>query len=124
MADELTVGGLTIAFAKTGSPSINLTASTLTIDVSGAQVMDNVQAVGFAAEEAILMGDVAAGGVWFVQNLDATNFVELRSGTGATDFIKLLAGEWAIFRTSADASAPYAIADTAAVNVRFIRFDL
>ena len=124
MADELTVGGLTIAFAKTGSPSINLTAGTLTIDVSGAQVMDNVQAIGFAAEEAILMGDVAAGGIWFVQNLDATNFVELRSGTGATDFIKLLAGEWAIFRTSADASAPYAIADTAAVNVRFIRFDL
>ena len=124
MADELTLGGLTIAFSKTGSPSVNLTAGTLTIDVSGAQVMDNVQAIGFAAEEAILLGDVAAGGYWFVQNLDATNFVELRSGTGATDFIKLLAGEWAIFRTSADASAPYAIADTAAVNVRFVRFDL
>ena len=124
MADELTLGGLTVAFAKTGSPSINLTAATLTIDVTGAQVMDNVQAIGFAAEEAILMGDVAAGGIWFVQNLDATNFVELRAATGATDFIKLLAGEWAIFRTSADASAPYAIADTAAVNVRFIRFDL
>ena len=123
MADELTLGGLTVAFAKSGSPSVSLTAGTLTIDVSGAQVMDNVQNVG-TSEEAILLGDVAAGGYWFVQNLDATNFVELRSGTGATDFIKLLAGEWAIFRTSADATAPYAIADTGACNVRFVRFDL
>src|SRR3990167_2958708 len=108
MADELELSGLTIEFAKTGSPTISLTAGGLPIDVSGAQVMDNVQAIGFAAEEAILMGDVAAGGYWFVQNLDATNFVELRSGTGATDFIKLKAGEWAIFRTSGDATAPYA----------------
>lgn len=123
MADELTLGGLTVAFAKSGSPSVSLTAGTLTIDVSGAQVMDNVQNIG-TSEEAILLGDVAAGGYWFVQNLDATNFVELRSGTGATDFIKLLAGEWAIFRTSADATAPYAIADTGACNVRFVRFDV
>lgn len=123
MADELTLGGLTVAFAKSGSPSVNFTAGTLTIDVSGAQVMDNVQNIG-TSEEAILLGDVASGGYWFVQNLDATNFVELRSGTGATDFIKLLAGEWAIFRTSGDASAPYAIADTGACNVRFVRFDI
>lgn len=123
MADELTLGGLTVAFAKSGSPSVSLTAGTLTIDVSGAQVMDNVQNVG-TVEEAILLGDVAAGGYWFVQNLDATNFVKLRSGTGATDFLRLNAGEWAIFRTSADATAPYAIADTGACNVRFVRFDL
>ena len=124
MADELTLGGLTVAFAKSGSPSISITAGTLTVDVSGAQVMDNVQSVGFAAEEAILLGDVAPGGYWFVQNLDATNFVSLRAATGDTNFIKLLAGEWAIFRTSADATAPYAIADTGACNVRFVRFDV
>ena len=123
MADELSLKGLTIDFAKSGSPSISITAGSLTIDVSGAQVMDNVQNIG-TSEEAILLGDVAAGGYWFVQNLDSTNFVELRSGTGATDFIKLLAGEWAIFRTSADATAPYAIADTGACNVRFVRFDV
>jgi hypothetical protein len=84
--------------------------------------MDNVQSVG-TSEEAILLGDVAPGGYWFVQNMDATNFVELRQATGAGDFLKLLAGEWAIFRTSADATAPFAIADTGACNVRFLRFD-
>lgn len=123
MADELDLAGLTISFSKSGSPSVEVTVAKIEIDVSGAQIMDNVQAVGFAAEEAILLGDVAAGGIWFVQNLDSTNFVSLRSGTGATDFIRINAGEWALFRCHASASAPYAIADTAAVNVRFLRFD-
>ena len=124
MANELVVASLTITFTKTNVPSVSLAPASVSITVTGNQWMDNVQTIGFAAEEAILLGDVATGGYWFVQNMDATNFVELRSGTGATDFIKLLAGEWAFFRTSADASAPYAIADTAAVNVRFLRFDL
>ena len=84
--------------------------------------MDNTQTVGIT-EEAILLGDVAVGGVWFVQNLDSTNFVEIRAGTGLTDLIKIKAGEWAIFRTSTDATAPFAIADTAPVQVRFLRFE-
>src|SRR3990167_2926399 len=124
MANELVVASLTITFTKTNVPSVSLAPASVSITVTGNQWMDNVQTIGFAAEEAILLGDVATGGYWFVQNMDATNFVELRSGTGATDFIKLKAGEWAIFRTSGDATAPYAIADTAAVNVRFLRFDL
>lgn len=123
MAAELAISGLTIAFTKANVPSVNVGPVNLSITVSGTQIMDNVQSVG-TSEEAILLGDVATGGYWFVQNMDATNFVELRAATGATDFIKLLAGEWAIFRTSADASAPYAIADTGACNVRFLRFDL
>lgn len=123
MAAELSLSGLTIAFTKTGVPSVSLTASTITPTVTGNEIMDNVQAVG-TSEEAILMGDVPAGGYCFVQNLDSTNFVELRSGTGGTDFIRLLAAEWAIFRLSPDATAPFAIADTAACNVRFLRFDL
>jgi hypothetical protein len=123
MASELVLSGLTVAFTKANVPSVSVSPASISITVTGNQIMDNVQAVG-TSEEAILLGDVAAGGVWFVQNMDATNFVELRSGAGATDFIKLLAGEWALFRTSADASAPFAIADTASVNVRFLRFDL
>ncbi len=122
MANELVISGLTIAFSKSNVPSVNVGPVSLSVTVSGTQVMDNVQSVG-TSEEAILLGDVAPGGYWFVQNMDATNFVELRSGTGATDFIKLLAGEWAIFRTSADASAPYAIADTAACNVEITQID-
>lgn len=122
MANELSLSGLTVAFSKSGSPSVNFTAGTISITVSGAQIADFVQNVG-TSEEAVNIGDVATGGVWFVQNQDVTNYVELRSGTGATDFIRLNAGEWAIFRTSGDASAPYAIANSSACNVRFLIFD-
>ena len=123
MASELSLGQLNIAFVKTGSPSLSTTVAAITPTVSGAQYMDNVQNVG-TSEEAILLGDVAPGGYVLIQNLDTTNFVSLRQATGAANFIKLLAGEWAVFRMSADTTAPFAIADTAAVNVRFLRFDL
>ena len=124
MAAELSLSGLTIAFTKTDVPSFpSVTIATITPTVTGNQWMDNVQAVG-TSEEAILLGDVAAGGYCFFMNMDTTNFVELRSGTGATDFIRLLAGEWCIFRLSPDATAPFAIADTASVNLRCLRFDL
>lgn len=123
MASELVIAPPSITFTKTACPSVSLVPSTLSITVTGNQIMDNVQSVG-TSEEAILMGDVAGGGYCFVQNMDATNFVSLRQATGAANFIKLLAGEWAIFRMSADTTAPFAIADTGACNVRFLRFDL
>ena len=122
MASELVIGATSLVFSKTGSASASVAPASLSITISGDALMDNTQTVG-TAEVAVLLGDVATGGVWFVQNLDSTNFVELRSGTGAVDFIKLKAGEWAIFRTSGDATAPYAIADTAPVQVRFLRFE-
>lgn len=123
MADELTLSGLTIAFTKTNCPSASLTVGSITPDIAGTQWMDNVQSIGIT-EEAILIGDVAPGGYVFIQNMDATNFVSLRQASGAANFIKLLAGEWAIFRMSVDATAPFAIADTGVCNVRFLRFDL
>lgn len=123
MANELSLSGLTIAFSKTAMPTVNFTAATITPTVSGTQIMDNIQSVG-TSEQAVLLGDVATGGYWFVQNMDPTNFVSIRQATGGTNFIKLLAGEWAIFRVSASSAAPYVIADTATCNVRFLRFDL
>ena len=123
MANELSLSNLTISFSKTGSPSVYFKPATITPTVAGTQIMDNVQNIGLS-EEAILMGDVAAGGYMFVQNLDSANFISLRQATGVGNFIKLLAGEWAIFRLSPDATAPFAIADTGACDVRFLRFDL
>jgi len=122
MANELTLSGLRIQFAKANVPSVDFSPPSLSVTVTGTANMDNTQIVGFAAEEAILLGDCTTGGYWYVQNMDATNFVSLRAATGAADMIKLLAGEWAVFRCPA--TAPYAIADTAAVKVRFMRFAL
>lgn len=123
MAAELSISGLKISFSKANMPSVNVQPDPFTPTVAGTQYMDNVQSVG-TVEEAILLGDVAPGGYCFVQNMDATNFVSLRQASGGTNFIKLLANEWAIFRMSVDSTAPFCIADTAACNVRFLRFDL
>lgn len=122
MASELSVGTLTISFAKSGSPSFSLVPAALSITISGDAWMDNTQTVG-TSEEAILLGDVATGGYWFVQNLDATNYITIRPGTGATDLIQVKAGEWAIFRSSSAATAPFALANTSPVQVRFLRLE-
>jgi hypothetical protein len=124
MANELTLSGLRVQFTKSNVPSVDFNAPSLSVTVTANVNMDNVQTVGFAGEEAILMGDCAAGGYCYIQNMDATNFVSLRAATGETDLIKLLAGEWCLFRLHAGATAPFAIADTGNCNVRILRFGL
>lgn len=121
MANELTLSGLTIAFSKSNCPPVNFSPTSISPTVAGTQWMDNVQLIG-TSEEAILLGDVAAGGYCFFQNMDATNFVTIRAASGAADLVKLLAGEWCVFRMAA--SAPFAIADTGSCNLRCLRFDL
>lgn len=87
------------------------------LDVTGDRWVHNIQSIG-TSEEAIDMGDIAAGGFSFWWNHDATNFVTIRSGTGADDLVKIGPGEPALFRLTA--SAPYAIADTAACELEYV----
>lgn len=123
MAAELTLSGLTIAFTKANVPSVSLTVPTITPSVAGSAWLDNTQSVG-TSEEAILLGDPAVGGYCYMQNMDATNYVQIRSATGVAALIRLIAGDWCVFRLDASATAPFAIANTAAVNLRILRFAL
>ena len=122
MANELVITGLNIAFTKVNSPSVNLSPASVSITVTGALVMDNVQAVSTVAA-AIVMGGVTSGGVWFMQNLSVTNSVGIRATAGAVDLVQMQAGEWACFRSSITATAPQAIAYVTTCNVRMLRFD-
>lgn len=120
MAAELTLqikasfvkGGTTITFPGDED------SQSITITVSGSRFIQMRQSVG-TSEEALDLGDIATGGYFVAVNRDSTNYVELRSGTGATDFIRLNAGEVCAFRISGDASAPFAIANTAAVELEY-----
>lgn len=80
-----------------------------------------VQAIG-TSEEAIDLGEVTSLGWIIAINLDNTNYVELRLGTGASnDMIKLPAkGGCAVFHAGSDMTAPFAIANTASCNVAFL----
>jgi len=78
-----------------------------------------VASIGFATHEAIVLQDVSSCGWARFENLDATNYVELGVVVAATfyPFIKLKATEFCIIRLGSN--APYAKANTAAVQLDY-----
>jgi hypothetical protein len=126
MAKELTVSAFTISYTK-GSSSFTRTVAPKTIDVAGQECDAGIERIVGTAEEALFqaLDDVAAGGVWIVANLELPggNKVSLRASTGATNFMDILPGEEWPFRLATAATAPFAIATTAAVRVRITRVD-
>ena len=83
--------------------------------------VSNTQAVGFAAHEALILGEVGTPGYGWFTNTDSTNFVEIGIDEAATfhPFAKLLAGQTAMVPLS---EAPYAQADTGSVNLDYTIF--
>lgn len=116
MANEIEVRAR-LTFAKSGAADGMEAAGTFTL--SGTKYQRGRQNVG-TSEEPLNLGDAATGGWFFIKNLDPTNFVSLRAGTGLTNFIRINAGEFAVFRIHANAAAPYIIADTAPVDVEYL----
>jgi len=117
MASELTLR-VSLSFEKSGRLAELLFGPTAR-DVAGNKPLSNVQSIGFAAEEAIVVGDAGAGGYFMAVNRDATNYVELRPGSGLADLIKLLPGDVCLFRLTGDATL-YALANTAAVDLEYV----
>ena len=114
MANELTVSA-SLSFSKSGVEA-SLSYGGLRFTVTGAKATRIVQAIG-TSEEALDLGDVGTSGYILIKNLDSTNYVSIRPGTGTANCIKLKAGEIAMFRIE---TAPWAIANTAACNVEFL----
>lgn len=117
MADELTLR-VSLSYEK-ASKIAELLFGPVSIDVAGGRPLSNVQSIGFAAEEAVVVGDAGAGGYFMAINRDATNYVELRPGSGLADLIKLLPGDVCLFRLTGDATL-YALANTAAVDLEYV----
>ena len=87
--------------------AISISAATMGATLAGAGVVSNVQAVGFAAHEALILGEVATPGLSWFKNLDATNFVEIGYDTTGTfrPVVRLNVGDPpAVFRFSASRS--------------------
>ena len=120
MANELTIRA-NLSFEKGGSLA-ELLLGPIDRDVAGTNFVRNRQIVGFAAEEALLLGDVAAGGYLIAINRDATNYVEIRPGSGVADLVKLLPGDFCMFRLASGAT-PYVQANTAAVELEYLVVD-
>jgi hypothetical protein len=66
------------------------------------------------SEEAIPLGECTSPGWAFLKNLDNTNYVEVKTGTGGVIFGKMLPGEILCLRLGSGAQAPYWIANSGA----------
>jgi len=92
---------------------------TINADLASQVGAGGVQAIATSDTE-VVNGSTTDGGVYYVRNLDETNYVEVGSkfGTGtAYYFLKLLPGEFSIGRLSE--SDIWAKANTATVNLQF-----
>jgi hypothetical protein len=118
MANELSISG-NFRYSKNGITQTRAYSDSIT--VSGNGIAHNVQVIGTTAE-VIAIGDVASAGYSFLMNIDATNFVEIgREDTGTfRAVVKLLPGEFAIFRAGATL---YGKADTANCRVECFIFE-
>lgn len=77
------------------------------------------QSIG-TSEEALNIGDLSSLGWAFFVNRDEVNYVEIRSATGAdNDIIRIDPLCPALFRFGSDVTAPFAIANTAAVQLEY-----
>jgi len=89
MANEFT-SSVRFDFLKSLAQVSALTATQKTI--SGSQYSDNTQSIG-TTYEALVFGDVGnTPGIFMLQNLDTTNYVEVSSDAGSTYCIRLAPG--------------------------------
>jgi hypothetical protein len=89
MANEFTFSG-TFQFLKSLA-KVSAVATTQKT-VSGSQCSDTTQSIG-TSYEALVFGDIGTNpGNFMLQNLDATNYVEVSSDGGATYCIRLAPG--------------------------------
>lgn len=87
--------------------------------LTGSKYQKGRQAVG-TAEEALVLGDVAAGGWVCVKNHGPTNYVQIKAATGETPLIRLKVDEFCLFRLDAGATAPFVQANTAGVEIEYL----
>ena len=114
MANELRLTSV-MRFVK-GDTDISL-GEAVFVDVTGSRYTRQIQNVG-TTEEALDLVDITSPGYILVVNRDRTNFVSLRRATGEGNLIKIRPGKFALFEL--EATAPFAIANTAACNVEIL----
>ena len=119
MANEITVSAQLSATKGTLSVKPVQPNFQATMTGSGVYAGGSVS-IGTATHEAIPLGDVSTARWSRFKNLDATNFVQVGTDASGTfvPFVKLLAGEACVVPMAT--SAPYAQADTAAVNLEYL----
>jgi len=121
MANEILMTAK-LAFDKGLVVGVSRDESDKNVTVTGARYSQVVQNVGFAAEEAMEMGDVGAAnaGYCHIKNLDSTNFITYGPLATETHLGRLNAGESALLRLNKAAATAVIQANTAACDVEIL----
>lgn len=122
MANEISLS-ISLAVRKSNLDNSRSLSGSFTLNAASPAKAAGIASIGFAAHEALPMGDVATAGWALFKNLDATNFVNIGIDSGGNfhPTIKLKPGECAACRLASN--APYAKADTAAVKLEYEIWD-
>jgi hypothetical protein len=118
MANEITYRGK-LAFLKGDSSLFDF--GDLTATMTGSKALRGRQTVT-TAEEALILGEVAAGLAWFIcKNLDATNTLRIKLAAGAANFVDVPPGEVSgPYRFNALVTAPVVTASAATVDFIYL----
>lgn len=116
MANEIRLRAQ-LSFAKSGRSGA-ADSGELTATMAGTKSLDTTQTVG-TSEEALVLGEVpAASAHYLIENLDATNPVDLKPATGGTVTTRIAAGRCALGQFGAAVAAPFVQASGAPVDIR------
>ena len=118
MANEVTASGL-LAYSDSDRTTDFIDVVAKQATVASKKILKGKFSAA-TTETAVPLAPVTAPGWVFIKNLDATNFVNLKTGTGGVVFAKLLPGEFALLRLGSGAQSPYAQADTAACSMEIL----
>ena len=125
MADELTLN-VTMEYSDAFGVEQSVSVVDRKVTITTKKPVILVQEIGIT-EEAIDLGDTGTPAYAFFQNLDPTNFITLRVATSGAAFARLDpdtdqdgTGGFAMLRLSTGATAPFAIADTAACKMKIM----
>lgn len=114
---------LTVAHSFDGENTSlpNFGAADQEIDVTTEKPVEFHEVSVATSEQVLNLGGVTAAKAMIVfKNLDDTNYVEVRTGTGASnDAYYIPAGECHVWRFGTDVSVPYVVANSAACLVSY-----
>lgn len=122
MASELTINCSMVYDDPLGG-DVSLEVVDLVKNVSSKKPVKLIQEIG-TSEEAVDLGETGTPVYAMFKNLDPTNFINLKVATGGAIFARLDpdtnedgTGGVALLRLGSGATAPFAIADTAACRM-------
>ncbi len=124
MASEIQVTGslqYTNSAKNIAQKLLSLTAANFSI--TGSNYNAGTATVGTTASD-VPLGGLGNIGWCIFKNNDATNYVQLKTGTAGTVFAQLLPGEIALFRMDPSVTAPAWIAHTASCEVEFLMLEI